>query len=50
MPNEVALARQRAEAAYADARFAERACDRCGKLYRGPAVYCQLTCALEDAG
>lgn len=35
--------------AYRDDRFPERACDRCGKLYRGPAVYCSLTCALADA-
>jgi ribosomal protein S27AE len=36
-------------ASYRDDRFAERACDRCGKPYRGPAVYCSLACALADA-
>jgi DNA polymerase III epsilon subunit-like protein len=35
--------------AYFDHRFPERACDRCGKPYRGPAVYCSLKCAMEDA-
>ena len=35
--------------AYSDDSFAPRECDRCGKLYRGPAVYCSLTCALADA-
>ena len=41
-------ARDRAEALYRDPRFAERSCDRegCGCIYRGPAVYCSLTCAL----
>jgi hypothetical protein len=29
--------------------FPERACDKCGKLYRGPAVYCSLECAVADA-
>jgi ribosomal protein S27AE len=32
-----------------DEAFPERPCDRCGKPYRGPAVYCSLTCALADA-
>ena len=32
-----------------NARFPERPCDKCGKPYRGPAVYCSLTCALADA-
>ena len=27
----------------------ERECDGCGRLYRGPAVYCSLACALADA-
>jgi DnaJ-class molecular chaperone len=36
-------------AGYSDDRFLERPCDRCGKPYRGPAVYCSLTCALADA-
>jgi hypothetical protein len=39
----------RERGAYHDETCAERACDRCGKLYRGPAVYCRLTCALADA-
>lgn len=34
--------------AYRDDAFAERACDYCGKLYRGPAVYCSLECATDD--
>ena len=40
---------QRVEASYRDARRDERACDHCGKLYRGPAVYCSLKCAQADA-
>jgi len=35
--------------AYRDDTFPERPCDRCGKPYRGPAVYCSLTCAIADA-
>jgi hypothetical protein len=35
--------------AYRDESFDERACDLCGKPYRGPAVYCSLECALADA-
>lgn len=27
----------------------ERGCDACGKLYRGPAVYCSFRCAYTDA-
>jgi hypothetical protein len=34
---------------YRDDAFLERPCDLCGKLYRGPAVYCSLKCALDDA-
>jgi len=34
---------------YDDARFTPRPCDRCGKTYRGPAVYCSLACAQADA-
>ena len=34
---------------YRDEGSPERACDHCGKLYRGPAVYCSLACALADA-
>lgn len=33
---------------YRDNRFAERACDYCGKPYRGPALYCSLECATDD--
>jgi RecJ-like exonuclease len=39
----------RPAAAYRDPQFPERACDKCGELYRGPAVYCSLRCALADA-
>lgn len=34
---------------YRDDAFQERECDCCGKLYRGPAVYCSLECAMKDA-
>jgi predicted amidophosphoribosyltransferase len=34
---------------YRDQRFVERACDRCGKAYQGPAVYCSFECAVADA-
>jgi ribosomal protein S27AE len=34
---------------YRDDSFPPRACDRCGESYRGPAVYCSIKCALEDA-
>ena len=34
---------------YKNPRLPERACDHCGKLYRGPAVYCSLECAVADA-
>jgi len=34
---------------YIDETCAERACDGCGRLYRGPAVYCRQACALEAA-
>ena len=34
---------------YVDPSCPERACDRCERLYRGPAVYCSLSCALADA-
>jgi hypothetical protein len=34
---------------YRDDRYPERACDKCGKSYRGPAVYCSLECATKDA-
>jgi hypothetical protein len=38
-----------ARAAYHDNSFPQRPCERCGKPYCGPAVYCSLTCALADA-
>lgn len=41
--------RERAEAAYRDDSCPERACDRCGEPYKGPAVYCSLACAVADA-
>ena len=34
---------------YRNKRFSERECDRCGKSYRGPAVYCSFECAEADA-
>jgi hypothetical protein len=34
---------------YRNDRFPERACDYCGKPYRGPAVYCSHDCATADA-
>lgn len=39
----------RALAAYIDPTKPPRACDKCGREYRGPAVYCSLTCAMADA-
>lgn len=33
---------------YDDPSYPERKCDYCGKLYRGPAVYCSLICATDD--
>jgi hypothetical protein len=38
-----------ARAAYRDDSFPARLCDHCGTSYRGPAVYCSLTCAVADA-
>jgi hypothetical protein len=38
-----------ARAAYHDDSYPERACDHCGKPYRGPAVYCSFACAVADA-
>jgi hypothetical protein len=35
--------------AYHDDGQPERACDRCGQSYRGPALYCSLACAQADA-
>jgi len=39
----------RAENSYIDESYVERKCDRCGKSYKGPAVYCSLICATADA-
>lgn len=39
----------RAKDAYHDASYPKRHCDRCSREYTGPAVYCSLNCALEDA-
>ena len=45
-----AVYRQRGSAdSYVDPACPPRACDKCGALYRGPAVYCSLKCAMEDA-
>jgi hypothetical protein len=38
-----------ARAGYRNDAFPERECDRCGKTYRGPAVYCSFGCAIADA-
>jgi hypothetical protein len=38
-----------AREAYLDERYPERTCDACGKMYRGPAVYCSIECAQADA-
>jgi hypothetical protein len=35
--------------AYLNDAYPERKCDRCGKVYRGPALYCSLDCAVADA-
>lgn len=35
--------------AYRDDSYLPRHCDRCQKVYRGPAVYCSLDCAMADA-
>lgn len=35
--------------AYRNDSYPERACERCGVLYRGPAVYCSKACAVADA-
>jgi hypothetical protein len=42
-------AQERARAAYRDDSYPERACDHCGKPYRGPAVFCSLECAIAAA-
>ena len=36
-------------AKYRNENCRQRNCDHCGKPYRGPAVYCSLQCALDDA-
>lgn len=35
---------------YRDDRCAERTCDHCRTIYRGPGVYCSQQCALAEAG
>jgi hypothetical protein len=37
------------ESGYRDLSYPERTCERCSKLYRGPAVYCCIECAVGDA-
>jgi hypothetical protein len=32
-----------------DEAYAERKCDACPKMYRGPSMYCSLDCAQGDA-
>jgi hypothetical protein len=34
---------------YADDSYPKRTCEHCSKLYRGPAVYCSIECAVADA-
>jgi len=34
---------------YRDKSCLARPCDRCDKVYRGPAVYCSFQCAVDDA-
>jgi hypothetical protein len=34
---------------HADPGWPERTCDHCGKVYRGPAVFCSRSCAIGDA-
>jgi hypothetical protein len=36
-------------AAYRDDKFEPELCHHCGVEYRGPALYCSLTCAIADA-
>lgn len=38
-----------AEGCYRDEDFAERHCDGCRRLYRGPGVYCSRACVAADA-
>ena len=42
------LAIAESRAAYRDDACSERLCDKCGNLYRGPAVYCCFDCAWND--
>jgi hypothetical protein len=39
----------RAALAYHDPAYPARTCESCGKSYTGPAIYCSLRCAVEDA-
>lgn len=38
-----------ARAAYRNPACAQRRCDHCGDLYRGPAVFCCIECAMAAA-
>lgn len=38
-----------ARSAYRNDSFPRRYCDYCDAIYRGPAVYCSLECAVADA-
>jgi hypothetical protein len=49
MPNERAML-ERAKKSYHNDTYKERACDKCGTMYQGPAVYCSLKCAVDDSG
>lgn len=48
---DLAATRMRAELAYHDPSYPLRRCERdgCGRHFTGPAVYCSLKCAMEDA-
>lgn len=43
------LGKDEMQAKYFDPTYPSRECDFCGENYTGPAVYCSLGCALEDA-
>jgi len=47
--DEATATRERAARAYFDVGFPDRPCDHCGEVYRGPAVFCSLDCALASA-
>lgn len=49
VPDAAAAARLRAGRAYHDPTCPLRTCEACGRAYRGPAVYCSLSCAELDA-